>query len=112
MEVDIYIEGRGEGVGLLAHVVEVSLGYVHITGQGLEVVVCLLGAEVARAQDVLNLAWHLGEGGREGGGRESEHLIAMMECTWGMLAVSSVELKTLALLLSISMQNLHLLTGC
>ena len=46
-------------IGLLTYIIKVSLGYVHITGQGLEVVVRLLGAEVACTQDVLDLAWHL-----------------------------------------------------
>lgn len=32
---------------------------MHITGKRFEVVVRLLGAQVARAQNVLDLAWHL-----------------------------------------------------
>lgn len=37
--------------------VKVSPDDVHVPGQGLQVVIALFGAEVARAEDVLDLAW-------------------------------------------------------
>ena len=49
------------------HIVKVSLHHVDIAGQRLEVVECLLGAEVTCAQNVLYLAWDLDGSGTASG---------------------------------------------
>ena len=45
-------------LGIVEAFVEFPPHHVDITGQGLEVVQGLLGAEIARAEDVLNTPWH------------------------------------------------------
>ena len=50
------------------NLIKISSDNVHITGESFEVVERLLGAQVAGAQDMLDLAWHqkLLEAWREG----------------------------------------------
>lgn len=43
---------------LHTNLIEVSSHYVDVSGQRLQVVIALLGAQVARAQNVLDLARH------------------------------------------------------
>jgi hypothetical protein len=50
--------GLGMSVGARAYVVKVAADHVHVVGNGLEIVVRVAVAQVARAQDMLDLAGH------------------------------------------------------